>query len=210
MKVYKDIIQGSEEWHELRKLKFTASKATPVGANGAGLKTLVAELVAKAIVPEDPDARYVSPEMARGNELEPIARTAYEFKYGQDVEVVGFVEYDEHIGVSPDGFVGKNGLIEIKCRSNAKHLVFMLTRKVDSSEWNQCQFQLFVTGRKWVDLCYYNPDFRNSLIVERIRPDEKYFAKLEAGLKAGKKMLLDYLNDEKVKDELNPVEWPIN
>jgi len=205
MKYYNDITQGSEEWHELRKLKFTASKATPVGANGAGLKTLVAELVAKAIVPENPEDRYVSPEMQRGNDLEPIARTAYEFKYGVDVEEVGFVERDKYVGFSPDGFVGKDGLIEIKCRNNAKHLTFMLTGKIDSSEFNQCQFALFVSGRKWVDLIYYNPDFRNSLIISRIVPDLKYFAKLEAGLEAGVDMLKGYLANEMIKKELEKV-----
>jgi hypothetical protein len=199
---HEKITQGSEQWHELRRLKFTASNATPVGANGAGLKTLVTNLVADAICPPDPELRYVSEAMARGNELEPIARTAYEFKTGQDVTQVGFIERDQYVGFSPDGLVGEDGLIEIKCRDAAKHLEFMFAGKIDSGTLNQCQFQLFVSKRKWVDLVYYNPDFKNSLLIERITPAQNYFDTLRAGLDAGVKMLNEILSDGKVADEL--------
>ena len=202
MKIYKELLQGSPEWHQVRDLKFTASKATPVGANGAGLKTLVNELVAKAIVPEDLDARYVSPDMERGNLLEPLARTRYEFANGVEVEVVGFIERDKYTGFSPDGLVGKDGLIEIKARNDAKHLEILRTQKVESEVRNQIQFQLWVSGRAWCDYISYNPNFKNSLAVIRLVPDPAYFSKLEVGHANGVKLLEEYLADPNIKKEL--------
>jgi hypothetical protein len=206
MIIHKQLIQGSDEWLQLRKGKLTCSKATAIGNSGAGLLTYVKEKVLEIVLPNDNEERYTNADIERGNALEPIARAKYEFEYGVTVEEVGFVEYCPNSGFSPDGLVGEDGGIEIKARNNAKHLEHLLGATIDSSTNWQIQGSLFMSGRKWWDFISYNPNFKNSLYVERIYPDPKLQAKFKAGLAAGIKMLNDFLENDNMKKELSDAE----
>lgn len=192
--------QGSDEWFAVRQLKLTGSNATAIGNNGAGLKTYVAKIIADYIAPKK---SWKSDDTERGHELEPIARAKYEFEKGVEVQEVGFIEYNQYVGISPDGLVGDEGMIECKARNDEKHLHILMTGDVDSSTIWQMNMQMLVTGRKWCDFISYNPNFKNSLFVKRFYPDEAKIQKLKVGIYEGTKMLKALLEDKIVKEEIN-------
>lgn len=187
--------QKSEEWFTLRlKYPLTASKAQAIGNQGAGLDTLCWEQMAEkcSAVPKE---RYTNEHLERGNELEKQATAIYELETGNTVVEVGFVT-DESIsqvgGVSPDGLVDKEGLVEVKCFADTKH--FKMIKKgisIESQYMWQMQMQLLFTGRKWVDFAIFNPNYKESLLVKRVFPDEDMQDKIRAGLKKGEELLKD-------------------
>lgn len=191
--------QCSPEWFEIRKLKMTASNATPIGANGAGLKTYILDLVAEHLSSAEPE-RYTNEHIERGNALEADARMVYELETGRKVEQVGFITSGDYVGCSPDGLVGDDGLVEIKCKSDKNHLKQLLEgeKGIESAYKNQMQMQMFVTGRKWCDFVCYNPNFEKCIYIHRIEVDEKYQAKLVEGLKTGEKMIKEMLESYNV------------
>jgi putative phage-type endonuclease len=184
MKIHKDLEQGSEEWHNIRKLKGTASKATAIRTRGAGLKTLALELFFDYIFTGE-KKRFVNEHTERGNELEAQARSIYEILTGNEVQQVGFIEHNDYIGCSPDGLIGEDGDLEIKCPSDKTYFEYIIDEnfKVPSDYYNQCQMRLLIEKRKWCDIFFYNPNFTKSHILVRIEPDEKAFEELEEGFK---------------------------
>jgi putative phage-type endonuclease len=186
--------QGSEAWFEIRKLKMTASNATAIGANGAGLKTYITALVAEYLSSAKPE-RYTNEHIERGNELEAEARIVYELETSNKVQQVGFITSNDYVGCSPDGLVGDDGLVEIKCKSDVKHLQQLIEgeKGVESAYRNQMQMQMLVTGRKWCDYVCYNPNFKKCIYIHRFKVDDKYQEKLKEGLVAGELMIKEML-----------------
>ncbi len=183
MLVYNELQQGTDEWREVRAGKFTASTATAVIANGKGLETLAKDKAIEVLAGfED---TYTSQAMENGNMLEDEAREHYTLETFNIVEEVGFIELDNNIGCSPDGLVGEDGGIEIKCRKNKGYFDFYTTQKIPKSAYHQIQFTLWVTGRKWWDYVEYNPNFSNPISIKRVEPDEECFKKLQEGVKRG-------------------------
>lgn len=201
MKIYKDIIQQTEEWYNIKRGKMSASHATAIGNCGKGLDTYIVSIV-KSMILKNSES-YSNSDMERGNELEPIARQEYEFEYGVKVDQVGFVEYNEFIGVSPDGLIGEDGLWECKARNDDKHFDLLLNEKVDSGTIWQMNMQMLVTGRKWCDFVSYNPNFKQSLFVKRFYPDVKKQEALLKGFEIGERKIKELLNNDKIKFELN-------
>lgn len=186
MKIHQ-VIQKSEEWHEIRKGKMTASEATAIATNGAGLKTYVYNIISKKHSTQPPK-EIKSPDIERGNELEEQARVLYELETGNKVEEVGFIELDEFIGCSPDGLIGEDGGLEIKCPNDANFLRQLFEPIPKKYIW-QIQCCLFITKRSWWDYVAYNPNFKNPLFIKRVEPDEVAFKKLEKGLESGKNQI---------------------
>lgn len=184
--MHKELIQQSPEWFQTRKLKLTASCAQAIGNNGKGLESLVRGLVRCHITGTVED-EFSSDDTGRGNELEAVARDIYELDKNVKVETVGFIEADEHVGFSPDGLIGDDGLLEIKCPDNKKYYDILLDgeKSIDTKYVWQVQMQLLLSGRAWADLVFYNPNFRESMLIFRITPDEEKFRSLEEGLEKG-------------------------
>lgn len=188
-----NVEQGTDEWFELRlKYPLTASKSQAIGSCGKGLETLCWDKMAEKHS-EAPRESYTNEHLERGNELEEQARAIYELTTGNTVVEVGFVT-DTSIskvgGVSPDGLVGEDGLVEIKCFADTKH--FKMTRKgieIESQYMWQIQMQLLFTGREWCDFVAYNPNYEKALLVERVFPDKEKQDKIKAGLKKGEELL---------------------
>lgn len=163
---YLDLKQGSDEWLAIKAGKFSASRAAALMAKGRGNQPSVtrANLIAD-IAAERLTGRYTegfkSAAMERGNELEQEAREAYEFDRGVCVKTVGFIDHPSiaFCGCSPDGLLGDDGMVELKVQNAARHIK-SLTSGAHAVEYRlQGQFQLFVTGRQWVEFVSYNPDF---------------------------------------------------
>lgn len=184
------MIQGSEEWLLARCGKVTASRVhdiiatTKSGGFSAGRKNYLAELVTERLTGA-PAPSYQSPAMLYGIECEAEARAAYAFLRDIDVEEVGFIEHPTiaNAGASPDGLIGNEGLVEIKCPNTAQAIDFLLTGKIDVSYASQMQFQMATTGRTfaWCDYVSYDRRLPESMRMHvfRYHRDEKIIASLE-------------------------------
>lgn len=178
--VYHDLEQGSPDWHEIRagRLGGTAAAALLVngrgpGGMGAGMQSLIYKNAA-ALVIGDESEPVQNEWMSRGTELEPDARKAYELETFCRVEEVGYISLGDFFGYSPDGLVGDDGLIEIKCPSAAEFVRFADTLEIDPGHMAQMQWGIFLTGRKWCDYVVYHPDFHpGELVIHRVERDEK-------------------------------------
>ena len=188
-----DFDQRSDEWQNIRLGKFGSTDAQAVATNGKGLETLVYKKVAE-IISGKADETYINPDMERGIESEALARTAYEIETGNDVKQVGYVLYNDYVGGSPDGFVGDDGIIEIKSMRDYNYIRALHSQKVEPKYLWQIQHLLYITGRKWADYVVFNDNFPD-LVIVRITPDKKMFEKLEKGLKNGIKMIETILDD---------------
>lgn len=185
-------MQRDDAWLALRAGKFTGSRFRELMARtksgpSASRKNLITRLAIERLIGACVDT-YCSPAMQRGTELEAEGRRAYEDAYLVAVELVDFVQHPtlDFVGVSPDGLVGTDGLVEIKAPSaEAKHYeALRYGAHADEYRW-QIQGQLWVTGRQWVDAVSYDPRFRGpdgdwSLAVKRVYRDEKAISQLEA------------------------------
>ena len=141
------------------------------------------ELALERFTKTSQDSGYTSFAMQEGIRKEGAARDAYAFAKGLDVEEVGFVVHPQikDAGASPDGLVGKDGLVEIKC-PEANAMFEMLTKAaLDSKYIYQAQWQLACTGRQWVDVAFYREGCPLE-IVTLVR-DSRQIAELEAAVK---------------------------
>ena len=180
LKVYDELIQGTEEWHAARRGIVTASVVgklvTPTlkVANNDESRGLTALLVAERITGWT-DPTWTSFDMERGIECEPIARDIYSRNFAAATEVgfmvreLQFESQSFAIGFSPDGLVGDDGLIEIKSPRAKTHLRTILANQVPPQYMAQLQCGLLVSGRKWVDFISYSGGM--PLWVKRVEPD---------------------------------------
>ena len=155
--------QQTEEWFSQRLGKVTASRVADIIAKTkSGYSTsranYMAELICERLTGSRGDS-YMNAAMAWGTATEPPARSAYEAATGQLVETVGFVPHPTILeaGASPDGLVGDDGLVEIKCPNTSTHIDTLLGKSVPSKYITQIQWQLACTGRKWCDFVSYDP-----------------------------------------------------
>ena len=189
---YHIIIQGSEEWFALRlKYPLTASHAQAIATGGKGLETLCWDKMAEKYS-DAPRVSYTNEHLERGIELESQARSIYELETCLAVSEVGFVtnkSISNVAGCSPDGIVEK-GLIEIKCFEDKKHFKMIKQGIVIESQYQwQMQMQMLFTGAEFCDFVLYNPNYKESLLVERVFPDKEKQDKILEGLKKGEELL---------------------
>lgn len=109
--------------------------------------------------------------MEHGIEYEPLAREAYENIKFIKTTRVGYVQHLDHLGYSPDDFVGEDGLVEYKCLSGPEFVRYSLWGKIDKKHFAQMQWGLWITKRKWCDYVVYHPDFVNGCVIKPVLPD---------------------------------------
>ena len=181
-----DVEQQTEAWYSLRCgiasasnfAKIVTSKG--IGATGETRKKYLYQLAAESITGEK-EQSYTNAAMQHGIDTEPKAREMYEFMRECKVQEVGFCMADGgRYGVSPDGFVGLDGLIEIKCPLAQTHVKYILDNKLPTTYFQQVQGQLFVTERDWCDFMSYVPKMRP--FITRVYPDLEFHKKLEKEL----------------------------
>lgn len=161
--IHDDVIQGTDEWLDLRRGILTASEMkkiiTPKKlAMSSGAISHIHELAAQRISGYTEPA-YISDDMMRGSIDEEYARKAYEEHKGISVDTCGFITNDNFgftIGYSPDGLVGEYGLIEIKSRRQKYQIETVLSGGVPEEYMLQIQTGLIVSGRKWCDFISFS------------------------------------------------------
>lgn len=182
------IEQGTHEWKMQRLGKVTASRMADLIAKtktgwGASRANYMAELLVERLTGM-PTEGYTNAAMQWGNEQEPAARSTYEFMRDCAVELAGFTDHPKIAmsGASPDGLIGGDGLIEIKCPQPATHIETLQGAAVPSKYIAQIQWQLACTGRAWCDWVSFDPRMpaNMQLFVQRIERDDKHIAELEA------------------------------
>ncbi len=176
--------QRTDEWHALRLGRITATQfGTMANGRKDTIETLCHKIAAEKITGVSSDGTYTNEAMERGIELEDEAIKYYEVKQLVHVQRVGFISADDYFGVSPDGLVGDEGLPEIKCPQAHTHLKYLRKGGWRDYKW-QCQGQLYVSRRKWLDFVSYHPDYpeHQRMLIERVLPDHECFAKIRAGM----------------------------
>jgi len=188
MEIITDIEQGSEEWLNLRMGWITASKFKDVISNGRGgnpSKTRLSymyQLAAEALSNERVEG-FTNEYMEWGTATEPQARAMYEFDSGNETSEVAFIKWNNSnkIGISPDGLIGDNGGLEIKCPKTTTQIETYLSGKMPSTHKPQVQGSMWVTGRDWWDFVSFDPriDGAAGYFCVRVERDEKYIKELE-------------------------------
>jgi len=184
------IQQGTEEWHQLRLGKVTASRVADIlaktksgasASRGNYLIELALQRVTKTI-----EESYSNSAMEWGVATEPQARVAYEVSTGNFVDQIAFVNHPtiEGFGCSPDGLVGE-GLIEIKCPNSATHWSYIKANEPPQKYIIQMQAQMSVTGAKWCDFVSFDPRMpeRSQLLIVRVNRDNEFIAEMENDIK---------------------------
>ena len=194
------IKQGTPEWHAARVGKATASRVPDVIARtksgwGASRANYMGELIAERLTGV-PAPSYSNTSMQWGTETEPQARSAYEFRTDLDVVEIGFVDHPAIAmsGASPDGLVGADGLLEIKCPNTSTHIETLLGQSTPAKYIAQMQWQMACTGRKWCDFVSFDPRMPESMrfYMARVRRDDAMIAQLE-------KDVADFLSELEAK-----------
>jgi len=184
--------QRSDEWFTHRLGRVTASRIADVMAQtksgpGAARKNYLADLVAERLTGEARET-FTNAAMQWGTDWEPQARAAYEFITDAEVHEVGFIDHPAigMAGCSPDGLVGDDGMVEIKCPNTATHIDTLLTGKIDGKYHKQMQFQLACAGRAWCDFVSFDPRLpaEMQLWVNRAERDEAVIAEIEDAVTA--------------------------
>jgi putative phage-type endonuclease len=166
--------QRTPEWFAKRLGKVTASRIADLMAKtktgpGASRANYLAQLVTERLT-GTPTESYKSPAMDWGIEQEAAARAAYSARTGVLVDEVDFVDHPTmQAGASPDGLVGEDGLIEIKCPNTSTMLEYLEDRTIPTKYRLQIQWQLAVTGRDWCDFVAYDPRLPEHLQLLVIR-----------------------------------------
>lgn len=151
--------QGSADWLEARLGIATASKFADVMARTpAPPRNYRAELVLERLTGQQADS-YKSPDMQWGTDNEPVARLMYSLAHPElTVAECGiFIHEKLRCGASPDGLIGSDGILEIKCPKTGTHIETLHKQTVPSQYYWQIQGQLWLTGRKWFDFVSYDP-----------------------------------------------------
>lgn len=179
--------QRTEEWFAQRLGKVTASRVADVIAKtktgaSASRDNYSTQLILERLTNKQAEF-YSNAAMQWGTETEPMARQAYELKRGVFVDEVGFIDHPtiEMSGASPDGLVGKNGLVEIKCPESKTHMEYLLSGKAPAKYIPQMMWQMACTGREWCDFVSFDPRFPENLqiLVVKVEYDPTYVKMLE-------------------------------
>ena len=183
-----DLPQGSDAWKSARAGLVTASRMCDVLAKiktgeAAARRDYRSQLVAEILTGVPQDDGYMNAEMQWGVENEPFARAAYEVATEQLVDQIGLVLHPsiERAAASPDGLVGVDGVLEIKCPKTATHLQYLMDGVMPAKYEPQVMWQLACTGRAWADFISFDPRLPEKMRLFRVRleRDEKRIAELE-------------------------------
>lgn len=184
-----EAIAGTPNWHAARRGLLTASRiadALAVLKNGKpseSRRKLLFDLLAERMSGVAVE-HYVTPAMQWGIDNQADAMAAYEAETGELVGPEVFVLHPsiDWFGATPDGLIGSDGLIEIKCPTTPKHLSWVIAGEVPDEHKPQMLAQLACTGREWVDFVSFDPRVRKpQLFIRRFHPERSEIERIETG-----------------------------
>lgn len=177
--------QRTAEWFQARLGKVTASNIynvlskTAKGTPTNKYEDYKIKLITERLT-EEVSQFYTTPAMQWGIEHEEDALKEYAFIYDTEITQCGFIQHPtiKMAGASPDGFIGDDGLVEVKCPQSPNHLRFFIDDNIKPEYRAQMQFQMACTGRKWCDFISYDPRFTRQstylrMKIKRIHRDEE-------------------------------------
>jgi len=182
------IVQGTPQWFAARCGRVTASRVADVIAKtksgpSASRATYMGQLIAERLT-QTVQQSFTNDAMRHGTETEPEARSAYVFRADVDVAEVGFIDHPAIVntGASPDGLVGDDGMVEIKCPNTATHIDTLLGQAAPAKYVTQMQWQMACADRAWCDFVSYDPRMpaNMALFIQRIDRDDAFIKATEA------------------------------
>jgi hypothetical protein len=130
-----------------------------------------------------PSSIPTTPAMRWGLETEALAKAAYGFHLDREVVPSGFVNHPgiSMSGASPDGFIGDEGLTEIKCPTTITHIETVAAGEIPSKHRPQMLWQMACTGRSWCDFVSFDPRLPEplKLFVRRVQRSDAIISELE-------------------------------
>lgn len=189
-----------EEWLESRIGKVTASRMADLTAKtrsgwGASRDNYMAQLIVERLTGEQYNT-YVNQAMQHGIDTEPQAIAAYQFFSDNEVMPSPFVDHPriDMAGASPDGLIGNDGLIEVKCPETKTHIDTLLNPSIPDKYIKQMQWQIACTNREWCDWVSFDPRLPGDLqfYCKRVERDSKMIEDLEQSVTD----FLDELNEK--------------
>lgn len=198
-------LQRTPEWHEARAGKITGSRFVDVLARskktGEPLKAyhdLIWQIVVERITGKAVEGP-VGFALQWGSDVEPYAREAYELETGNIVIESGFIVHPDYpfAGSSPDGLIGDDGGLEMKCPKNSAIHLERFIYGVPEEYVPQIQGNMWVTGRQWWDFVSYDPRMPEShlLFRKRVERDEKFIKELESAVLEAEEKAVALYND---------------
>lgn len=213
LEINNDVEQGSPEWQALREARVGGSTCAPLFTEppakakaagevlGKGAITMAYDIASRKVKLDQPITASpyhaltpMSEAMQRGQLLEPFARDAYREMTGNTVDEVGYVidtDYD-FIGFSPDGLVGDEGIIEIKCPMGKEFARVMHTRQIKKEYMCQMHLGMWLTGRQWCDHFTYHPDLPRASLI-RVERDQEIMDRLDIVIPVFNNLVLDII-----------------
>lgn len=180
-------VQGSEEWFQERCGRATASNYRAVLSVGKGItRSKYKTRLAVERVTGTPKVTYTNDDMEEGKRLEKYARAAYLGKTLNRVQEVGFIKHPTlETGASPDGLIGDDGLIEIKCVNEEVQMETIYSQKMPTMHIPQVQGQMWITGRKWCDFVSFCNGYEGDgrIFIVRVMRDDAYIWNLKNEVK---------------------------
>lgn len=191
--MHEEIVQGTDAWKQLRCGRATGSNFDACLAKGkgnaeaTGRRNYRIRLALERLTGKVQESGFKSAAMQHGTETEPLARMMYEAATGYIVEEVPFIQHKFLMaGVSPDGLIGSDGMVEFKCPTPAIHWEYLQLNggEVPSEYWAQTTGQMWCSGRQWVDFVSYCPEFppELQLHIVRYQRNESVIAEFDAGI----------------------------
>jgi putative phage-type endonuclease len=184
--------QRTDEWKQARVGKVTASRVADIisktkSGYSASRENYLYELLAERLTGQPYGTGYTSSAMQWGTEQEMFARGVYEMKTGEMVQEVGFIEHPDipMFGASPDGLVGADGMVEIKCPETKTHLQYYSSKIIPKKYKTQMTVQMMCTGRIWCDFASYDPRLPDNLqmVIIPYGLDEEFALEIRAEVK---------------------------
>jgi len=195
-----DLEQGSQGWFNIRLGLPTASNFNRIVTSKGDLSnsnlSYMYELIAEHLIKEKEDFAK-NHYMERGNELEDNARAMYSLMTDNEVEEVGIITNDEiTVGASPDGLIGDNGGLEIKCPKSSTLVKYLLKGELPTEYKLQVMGNLWLSEREWWDFFAYHPKIKPFYL--RVYRDEEFIKKMSKKIIEFTKKLQENL--KKIKD----------
>jgi len=186
-----DCIQGDPIWIVARaghvggsRVADVVSKLKRKEGESAARRNCRIDIIAERLTGQSV-GNYVSADMEWGREMESVARAAYEQRHGVEVDLVGYVLHPtiEWAGVSPDGLVGMDGMVEFKCPRTTTHVECLLNGGIPAEYLPQMYWEMACCpGRQWNDFVSFDPRVEEDLQLYtcRLYRDDTVIAEMEA------------------------------